>query len=79
MKRAKYQLESTNVSMVSVSRRAGPPQAGQSTLAQVGCRSSGFPGPSKLTSSGSRTGRFSRRSGTTPQAGQWMTGIGQPQ
>ena len=46
-----------------------PPQRGQVARVQVGCHSSGLPGWSKLTSSGSRTGRFSRASGTTPQAG----------
>ena len=79
VKRAKYHDESTKVSMVSVSRRAGPPHAGHATCAHVGCRSSGLPGLSNVASSGSRTGRFSRRSGTMPQAAQWITGIGQPQ
>jgi hypothetical protein len=79
VKRAKYHDESTKVSIVSVSRRAAPPQAGQVVRAQVGWRSSGLPGRSKLTSSGRRTGRFSFFSGTTPQAGQCTTGIGQPQ
>ena len=36
VKRAKYQDESTNVSIVSVSRRAGLPHCGQSTCFQVG-------------------------------------------
>ena len=36
VKRAKYQDESTKVSMVSVSRRAAPPQCGQATWLQVG-------------------------------------------
>jgi len=36
VKRAKYQDESTKVSMVSVSRRPGPPQTGQGTCVQVG-------------------------------------------
>ena len=36
VKRAKYQDESTKVSMVSVSRRAGLPQLGQGTFFQVG-------------------------------------------
>ena len=43
-KRMKYQLESTKVSSVSVSRRAGAAAFGQSTLLQVGWRSSGLPG-----------------------------------
>src|SRR5262245_41720679 len=36
VKRAKYQDESTNVSMVSVSRRAGPAHFGHFTFFQVG-------------------------------------------
>ena len=36
VKRAKYQDESTNVSIVSVSRLAGAPQDGQGTSRQVG-------------------------------------------
>src|SRR3712207_694934 len=79
VKRAKYQDESTKVSMVSVSRRACPPQLGQLTCFQVGWRSSGLPGTSKDTSSGSTTGSWSLGTGTTPQASQWITGIGQPQ
>ena len=47
VKRAKYHDESTNVSMVSVSRRAGLPHCGQATFFQVGWRSSGLPGRSK--------------------------------
>src|SRR5258708_7695139 len=46
VKRAKYQDESTKVSIVSVSRRAWPPHCGQTTCFQVGWRSSGFPGRS---------------------------------
>src|SRR4051794_26257138 len=79
VKRAKYQDESTNVSMVSVSRRAGPPHRGQGTCVQVGWRSRGLPGTSNETSSGSTTGKGSRGTGTAPQDSQWMTGIGQPQ
>ena len=36
VKRAKYHEESTNVSIVSVSRRAGLPHCGQATCFQVG-------------------------------------------
>ncbi len=36
VKRAKYHEESTNVSIVSVSRRAGRPHLGQATCFQVG-------------------------------------------
>ena len=79
VKRTKYQDESTKVSMVSVSRRAGAPHFGQATCFQVGCRSSGLPGRLKSTSSGSFTGRSASGTGTTPQVSQWITGIGQPQ
>src|SRR6478752_9061999 len=79
VKRAKYHDESTNVSIVSVSRRAGPEHWGHFTFFQVGWRSSGLPGLSKVTSSGSVTGRSFSGTGTTPQASQWIIGIGQPQ
>ena len=75
----KYQEESTKVSSVSVSRRAGLPQLGQSTCFHVGWRSSGLPGMSNDTSSGSTTGSWSRGTGTAPHASQWMIGIGVPQ
>src|SRR5271169_5014204 len=79
VKRAKYQDESTKVSMVSVSRRAGPAHCGHFTFFQVGWRSSGLPGLSKVTSSGNVTGRSLTGTGATPHLSQWMTGIGQPQ
>ena len=79
VKRAKYQELSTKVSKVSVSRRAFAPHRGQSTCFQVGWWSSGLPGFEKSTSSGSRTGSCSTGTGTTPQASQWIAGIGQPQ
>src|SRR5215469_9413348 len=79
VKRAKYHDESTNVSMVSVSRRAGPAHFGHLTFFQVGWRSSGFPGLSNVTSSGSVTGRSFSGTGTTPHFSQWIIGIGQPQ
>src|SRR5512135_2617897 len=79
VKRAKYQDESTKVSMVSVSRRAGPVHFGHLTFFQVAWRSSGLPGLSKVTSSGSVTGRSCSGTGTVPYLSQWMIGIGQPQ
>src|SRR6516225_9724051 len=79
VKRTKYHEESTNVSIVSVSRCAGLAHFGQETFFQVGCRSRGLPGRSKATSSGSRTGSSETGTGTTPQSSQWITGIGQPQ
>ena len=69
-KRMKYQLESTKVSSVSVSRTASAPQDGQATCFHVGCRSSGLPGMSKDTSSGRMTGNWSAGTGTTPHAAQ---------
>src|SRR5690242_3810474 len=79
VKRAKYQDESTKVSIVSVSRRASLPQDGQATCFHVGWWSSGLPGLSKETSCGSSTGSCAAGTGTAPQASQWITGIGQPQ
>src|ERR1019366_7298742 len=79
VKRAKYHDESTNVSMVSVSRTALAPHCGQLTCFQVGWWSSALPGLSKVTSSGSTTGRSLSGTGTTSHVGQWITGIGQPQ
>src|SRR5208283_2220652 len=75
VKRAKYHDESTKVSMVSVSRRAGPEHCGHATFFQVGWRSSGLPGLSKVTSSGSVTGKSFSGTGTVPHLSQWMTGI----
>ena len=65
--------------MVSVSRTAGSPHLGHFTCFQVGWWSSGLPGLSKVTSSGSFTGSSSTGTGTMPSFSQWMTGIGQPQ
>jgi hypothetical protein len=75
----KYQDESTNVSSVSVSRTAAPPQPGQATCFQLGWRSSGLPGVWKSTSSGRTTGSWSFGTGTAPQLVQWTIGIGVPQ
>ena len=52
--------------MVSVSRRAGPSHLGHLTFFQVGWRSSGLPGLSKVTSSGSVTGKSFSGTGTVP-------------
>ncbi len=70
VKRMKYQDESTKVSMVSVSRRAGPEHFGHLTCFQVGWWSSGLPGLSNVTSSGSVTGRSAAGTGTTPHFSQ---------
>src|SRR5437763_15478890 len=79
VKRAKYHDESTNVSIVSVSRVPGPPHVGQRTCFQVGWWSSALPGLSKVASSGSATGKACSGTGTTSHFSQWITGIGQPQ
>ena len=79
-KRRKYQDESTKVSMVSVSRRPGPPQAGQVTFRKPAwCFSGDSPVGRNSTSSGATTGRSASGTGTMPQSSQKMTGIGQPQ
>src|SRR3546814_17868416 len=75
----KYHDESTKVSSVSVSRNAGAPHVGHATCFHVGWRSSGLPGTSKLTSSGSVTGSWSLGTATGPPAAQWTIGIGVPQ
>ena len=68
--------------MVSVSRLAAPPHLGQSTLTQSAAAASGdtpFGARSAPRRSGRTTGRSSSGTGTSPQAGQWMIGIGVPQ
>ena len=68
------------VSMVSVSRLAAPPQQGQVTLTQSVCWLKGDPPfPDRSMPRGNSTGKSSLGTGTTPQVGQWITGIGQPQ
>src|SRR5215467_2225276 len=79
VKRAKYQDESTKVSIVSVSRRAGPEHCVHLTFFHVGWRSSGLPGTSNVTSYGKVTGKSFSGTGTTPHFAQWIIGIGQPQ
>ncbi len=64
----KYQDDSTNVSIVSVSRRAGPPQLGHVVTTKAACVASGDPPvPVSCTSSGSRTGNADSGTGTVPQ------------
>ena len=68
------------MSIVSVSRRAAPPHLGQTTFTKASDFSRGFPStPENATSSGSTTGRSASGTGTTPQPGQWIAGIGVPQ
>ena len=67
----KYQDESTNVSIVSVSRRAGAPQIGHVVFTQSSAAASGErPCGAKSSTSGSRTGRSSSGTGTMPCVSQ---------
>ena len=67
------------MSIVSVSRRAGPPQRGQVHFRKGSYLFSGLPLPSGIRPSGSTTGRSFSGTGTGPQDSQWMIGIGVPQ
>ncbi len=59
------------VSMVSASRRAGPPHCGQVVFMKVGLVVSGdSPAPVNCTSSGSSTGSCSSGTGTMPHCSQ---------
>ena len=69
------------MSIVSVSRFAGPPHCGQSTLTQSVAAASG---EVPLDEIGARqVGQLNRKltigTGTSPHRSQWMIGIGQPQ
>ncbi len=69
--RRKYQEESTNVSMVSVSRRADRPHRGHAALAKLSTRASGDPPVMVMaTSSGRITGSSASGTGTVPHASQ---------
>src|SRR5262249_12969800 len=74
-----YPGESTTSSIVSVSRRAGPPHFGQVVLTNAACSASGDPVVLKFRSAGSSTGSCSSGTGAMPHCGQWMNGIGVPQ
>ena len=66
--------------MVSVSRRARLPHLGQAhSRKDLEVVRGEAPLPTKATSSGSRTGRFSSFSGTTPHWAQCTVGMGVPQ
>ena len=59
------------VSMVSVSRRAGPPQVGQVVARKLSVSGSGLlPSGRVLTSMGSSTGRSASATGTMPHFSQ---------
>ena len=67
---------------MSVSRVAGPPQDGQSTLTHSVAAPSGevpLGFRSRPSAGGRVTGSWSSGTGTSPQASQWMIGIGVPQ
>ena len=68
--------------MVSVSRRAGPPHFGHCVLTQSAAPASGetpLGARSWPRRSGSRTGRSSSGTATSPQPSQYTIGIGAPQ
>ena len=70
-KRRKYHDESTNVSIVSVSRTAGPPQMGQVVFRKPSWKRSGdSPVGRNSTSSGATIGNCSSGTGTAPWSGQ---------
>ena len=68
--------------MVSLSRLAGPPHCGQSTLTQSSAAASGetpLGFRSDPLRSGSSTGSWSSGTATSPHASQCTIGIGAPQ
>src|SRR2546428_7076478 len=75
-----YQDESTNVSIVSLSRFAGFPQRGQVVFTNDATGASAEPPrPVNSTSRGSTIGSWSYGTGTWPQESQYTIGIGVPQ
>ena len=69
-----------NVSIVSVSRRAGPPHLGHVAFMKASDVANGDTAPdSNLTSSGRRTGNSSSGTSCSPHLSQYTTGIGTPQ
>ena len=70
-KRNQYHDESMNVSIVSVSRSAGPPQVGHVVLMNAACDFRGLsPVGMKAASWGRTTGSWSSGTGTVPQSRQ---------
>src|SRR3954466_9317486 len=66
-KRRKYHDESTNVSIVSVSRRAGPPHVGHVVFTHSGtCANGESPRPVNVAMCGNSTGNCSYGTATTP-------------
>src|SRR5947208_5172587 len=79
-KRRKYQLESTKVSIVSLSRRASPPHVGHDAFKNASfVRSGDSPVGLNSTWSGSRTGRSDSGTGWMPQRSHVTIGMGAPQ
>ncbi len=69
--RRKYHDESTNVSIVSVSRRAGPPHFGHVTLTNSAtCARGESPRPVNWATFGNSTGSCSSGTATTPSFSQ---------
>ena len=80
MYRSKYHEDSTNVSMVSVSRFAGRPHFGHGTFTKESRSGKGDrPLAGNSMSVGSTTGRSSSGTGTMPHVSQKITGMGAPQ
>ena len=75
----KYQLESTKVSIVSVSLFAGESHLGHFVLKNSSWLLRGLPRPFGLRSLGKTTGSSFSSTGTSPQNSQLMIGIGVPQ
>jgi hypothetical protein len=67
-------VERVGLALAPACRIAGNRRASRSDGAAAGC-----PARRKSTSSGRVTGSWSLGTGTTPQASQWMNGIGVPQ
>ena len=69
------------MSMVSRSLSASPPQAGQTVFLKDSTPARGVPPPAVIStpSRGRTTGSSSEGTGTTPQEGQWIMGMGVPQ
>ena len=80
MCRYMYHDESTKVSIVSVSRRAGFPQRGHVVFTNEGtCARGEPPRPVNSTSRGSTIGSSSYGTGTWPHDSQYTIGMGVPQ
>jgi hypothetical protein len=79
VKRAKYQEESAKVSSVSVSRCAGPPQAGTGRGLPVQIGIQRIAPHREIDFLRQQHRQLASGTGTTPQAAQCTMGMGQPQ